>query len=55
MRISSCASWGIENGLAILEAENYFLKRDKIIEDGSKFTEVKLQNDAFHSIIQPEK
>ena len=42
------------NGLAILEAEDYFLKLDKIIEDGSKFIEVKLQNGAIHPIIQKE-
>ena len=38
----------------ILEAEDYFLKLDKIIEDGSKFIEVKLQNDTLYPIIQKE-
>ena len=42
------------NGLAILEAEDYFFKLDRIIEDGSKFIEVKLQDDAIHAIIQEE-
>ena len=35
-------------------SEDYFLKRDKIIEDGSKFMEVKLQDDAIHPTIQKE-
>ena len=43
-----------ENGFAILEAEDYFLKLDRIIEDGSKFIEAKLQDDAIHPIIQKE-
>ena len=38
-----------ENGFAILEAGDYFLKLDRIIEDGSK-----LQDDAIHPIIQKE-
>ena len=42
------------NSFAILEAEDYFLKLDRIIEDGSKFIEVKLQDDAIHPIIQKE-
>ena len=42
------------NGFAILEAEDYFLKLDRIIKDGSKFIEVKLQDDAIHPIIQKE-
>ena len=42
------------NSFAILEAEDYFLKLDRIIEDGSKFIEVKLQNDTIHPIIQKE-
>ena len=42
------------NGLGILEAEDYFLKLDKIIKDGSKFIEVKLQDDTLHIIIQNE-
>ena len=42
------------NGLAILEAEDYFLKLDKIIQDGSKFIEAKWQDDAIHPIIQKE-
>ena len=42
------------NGFAILEGEDYFLKLDRIIEDGSKFIEVKLQGDAIHPIIQKE-
>ena len=42
------------NGFAILEAEDYLWKLDKIIEDGSKFIDVKLQNDAIHPIIQKE-
>ena len=37
-----------------MEAEDYFLKLDKIIEDGSKFIEVKLQDDAIHPIIQKQ-
>ena len=37
-----------------MEAEDYFLKLDRIIEDGSKFIEVKLQDDAIHPIIQQE-
>ena len=37
-----------------MEAEDYFLKLDRIIEDGSKFIEVKLQDDAIHPIIQKE-
>ena len=43
-----------ENGFAILEGEDYFLKLDRLIEDGSKFIEVKLQDDAIHPIIQKE-
>ena len=42
------------NGFAILEAEDYFLKLDRIIEDGSNFIDVKLQRDAIHPIIQKE-
>ena len=42
------------NGFAILEAEDYFLKLDRLIEDGSKFIEVKLQDDTIHPIIQKE-
>ena len=42
------------NGFAILEAEDYFLKLHRIIEDGSKFIEVKLVDDAIHPIIQKE-
>ena len=42
------------NGLAILEAKDYFLKLDKIIEDRSKFVEVKWQDDTIHPIIQKE-
>ena len=37
-----------------MEAEDYFLKLDRIIEDGSKFIEVKLQDDVIHPIIQKE-
>ena len=40
--------------LTIWEAEDYFLKLEKIIEDESKFIEVKLQVDAIHPIIQNE-
>ena len=42
------------SGLAILEAKDYFLKLDKIIEDRSKFVEVKWQDDTIHPIIQNE-
>ena len=40
--------------LAISEANDYFLRLEKIIEDGSKFIEVKLQHGAIHPIIQKE-
>ena len=44
--------FGKGNGFAILEAEDYFVKLDKIIEDRSKFIEVKWHDDAIHPIIQ---
>ena len=37
-----------------MEAEDYFLKLGKIIEDRSKFIEVEWQDDAIHTIIQKE-
>ena len=42
------------NDLAILEAEDYFVKLEKIIEDRSKFIEVKWHDEAIHPIIQKE-
>ena len=35
-----------------MEAEDYFLKLDRIIKDESRLIEVKLQDDAIHPIIQ---
>ena len=54
MRISNYSSLNKGNGLAISEADDYFLRLEKIIEDGSKFIEVKLQHSKrkFDSILR---
>ena len=42
------------NGIAILKTEDYYNKLDKIVNDTSKFMEVKLQDKAVHPLIQKE-
>ena len=54
-RISKLCKFDKGNGLAILEVDDYFLKLDKIIEDGSKIVEIELQDGAIHPIIQKQK